>query len=326
MPNLETDYMGLKLRNPIIVGSSGLTKSVGKIVACEKAGAAAVVLKSLFEEAITMENYDWESATLSHSEAYEYLKAEINLQYGSHEYCEMIREVKKTVSIPVIASINCISANWWPEYARKIEMAGADALELNVFPMVSDLKTDSSSSEQQYIKILKSVKEVISIPVAMKISMYITSLPNLASELCRSGLNGLVLFNRFIEPDIDIDTLKIRTTFPITKDDNINHTLRWTSLLSGRIPCPISATGSIHSADSVIKLMLAGASTVQLASVLYTQGFKKIGEIINKIVVWLDEHQFKSLSQARGLLNFSLTESPDLYLRSQYLENIRRTE
>lgn len=326
MPNLETKYLGLTLKNPIIVGSSGLTRSANKIEACEEAGAGAVVIKSLFEESLLKEDLGLHDSTMMHTEAYDYLRAQVNLQYGPQEYCTVISEAKKRVKIPVIASINCISPKWWPDFAQKVEAAGADALELNVFPVVNDTINSSAVVEQVYLKILEEVKAKVSLPVAMKISMYITALPHLARQLAANGLAGLVMFNRFVEPDIDIKNLQLKTTFPFSTKDDIHHVLRWVALLSGRIRCDLSATSGIHSSEAIIKLLLAGASTVQLASVLYKQGFKKINQLLQEIEAWMASHQFEKISEFQGKLSFANTTSPDVYLRSQFMERVREVE
>ncbi|MEJ2596023.1 MAG: dihydroorotate dehydrogenase-like protein [bacterium] len=326
MPNLETTYLGLNLKNPIIVGSSGLTKSASKIKACEDAGAGAVVIKSLFEESLKQDDLGLDSSSMVHTEAYDYLRAEVNMQYGPVEYCDIIKEAKKAVKIPVIASINCISPKWWPDFAKKVEASGADALELNVFPVVVDAINSSANVEQLYMDILDSVKSSISIPVAMKISMYITALPHLAIQMGRKGLDGLVMFNRFVEPDIDIKEMKLKTTFPFSDGDDINNVLRWIALLSGRVKSDLSATTGIHSSEAIIKLLLAGASTVQLASVLYKKGFKVINELLSEIENWMLEKKFDKVSDFKGKLNFMNIKTPDLYLRSQFMERVRNIE
>ncbi len=326
MPNLETSYLGLKLKNPIIVGSTGLTSTVGKIQACEEAGAGAVVIKSLFEESIAADEKDFQASFGDHTEAYEYLRAEVDKQYGPKQYNDLIEKAKAKVQIPIIASINCVSTKWWPEYARQIEAAGADALELNVFPMVSDAVRDSAVVEKEYIQIIESVKKAINIPVSMKISMYITALPNLSLQLARKGLNGLVMFNRFVEPDIDIENIKLKTTFPFSDKDNINYVLRWIALLAGRVNCDFSATTGIHTSKAIIKLLLAGASTVQLASVLYKHGFKKIDQLLEELDQWMQKHNFERIDQFKGKLNFRNTAKPDFYLRAQFMERIREVE
>ncbi len=326
MASLETNYMGLNLKNPIIVASSGLTKSANKIKACEEAGAGAVVIKSLFEEVLSAEDRSMEDAAYMHTEAYEYIRAQIHLQYGPDEYCKLISEAKKQVDIPVIASINCITPKWWSEFAQKIEQAGADALELNIFPMTSDETVSSTQVEDIYYHTLLAVKEIVNIPVAMKISMYITALPHLVVELEKRGLNGLVLFNRFVEPDIDIRNMKMKTTFPFSKEDEMQYVLRWTALLSGKTGVGLSATTGIHNHESIIKLLLAGASSVQLASVLYKRGFKIIPELLKDLDSWMEIQNFDSINDFKGKVNFANTADPDLYLRSQFMERIREIE
>ncbi len=326
MPNFETTYMGLKLKNPLIVASSGLTKSVGKIEACAEAGAGAVVVKSLFEEILGEDDARAGSDMFAHTEAYDYMMAEVHKQYGPQEYCDLINEAKKRVDIPVIASINCVSDRWWPKFASQIAKAGADGLELNVFPMVSNAQLDSVAVDKLYFNILDSVQKVVDLPLAMKLSMHFTALPNLAAQLARKGLKALVMFNRFVEPDIDIHKLQIKSTFPFSEQDNIKHVLRWIALLSGRVKIDYSATTGIHTSESIIKLLLAGASTVQLASVLYRHGFKKINILLKELSAWMDEHQFEAIDDFRGKLNYAKVDNPDIYLRSQFMERIREVE
>jgi len=326
MPELSTQYMNLTLKNPIIISSSGLTKSIDKIKAGEKAGAGAVVLKSMFEEVLAKEDFGIQESVPFHTEAYDYLRSELEMQYGSRDYLDLIVEAKKAVGIPVIASINCISAKWWPNFASQIEKSGADALELNVFKTASDRAESSFALEQMYFDILMEVKSRIKIPVSLKIGSNFTSLPNFASQLDDLGVDALVLFNRFTETDIDINKLELRTTFDFSNKYEIFRPLRWTALLSGMLRCDISATTGIKSATDVIKLLLAGATTVQLCSVLYQQGLDVIESLLKEISTWMDKHDFQNINQFRGKLNFSHTKSADLYLRNQFMEKIRGVE
>ncbi len=276
MPDLSTTYLGLKLKNPVIVAGSGLTKSVDKIVDCEKVGAGAVVVKSIFEEVLAKADYQIASSVPQHPEAYDYLRSQLELQYGAEEYCDLIREAKKRVAIPVIASINCVSAKWWASYARRLEDAGADALELNVFKIAADVNQDCVALEQMYMDILESVKQQTSLPVALKIGTAFTSLPNFVHRLGRNGAAGVVLFNRFTEPDIDIDSLALTTTFSFSSGEELYKPLRWTALLAGRTSCEISAVTGVKSGRDVIKLLLAGAATVQIASLFYQKGLDRL--------------------------------------------------
>jgi dihydroorotate dehydrogenase (fumarate) len=326
MPNLSTRYMNLSLKNPIIVASSGLTNSVEKIIACEKAGAGAVVIKSLFEEVLAAEDWGLTESAPYHPEAQDYLNAELQLQYGPNAYCDLIAETKHKVSIPVIASINCISAKWWAEFAAKVENAGADALELNVFSIPTNPDKDSTSMEKLYFDILNTVKKRIHIPVAMKIGRNFSSLPNLVSRLAEQGLDAVVMFNRFTEPDIDIHKLKMKTTFSFSSKEEIHSLIRWVALLSDQISCDISATTGIHTAEGIIKLMLAGASTVQLASVLYKKGLSAISEMTEEIVNWMTKYHLEKIEEFKGKVGFSPEYDPEVYLRAQFMEKIRGIE
>jgi dihydroorotate dehydrogenase (fumarate) len=326
MPNIETSYMNLKLKNPLIVASSGLTKSVDKIKACEQAAAGAVVVKSLFEEALAQTDWGLESSTDYHPEAYDYLRAELPLQYGGQEYCALIKEAKKQVAIPVIASINCVSARWWAGFAKEIEDAGADALELNIFPNPADPTVDGRAIEQLHYDTLEAVKDKVSIPVAMKISSYFSSLPNVAKELANKGANALVLFNRFTEPDIQIDKIKLTTTFHFADKTDLYLPLRWIALLSDKSGCDFAATTGIQDAAGTIKMLLAGAKAVQIASTLYKGGLGKISEMLQGIESWMAEHDFDCLDQFIGRLSFAKAAVPDHYLRAQFMEKIRGIE
>ncbi len=326
MPSFETRYMRLTLKNPIIVASSGLTKSVEKMKACEDAGAGAVVIKSLFEEAMARADYGLSGTTGFHTEAYDYLRSELELQYGPKDYRKLIEEAKKQVGIPVIASINCVSAKWWPSFAAEIEAAGADALELDIFPDPTHAQVTGQSLERLYFDIIDAVKAQVRIPVAMKISSYFTSLPNVANELARRGADALVLFNRFTEPDIDIDQLKLTTTFHFSNKTDMLLALRWIARLSDQVDCDLAATTGIHDADGVIKMLLAGAKAVQIASVLYKGGLGKIAEMLTGIESWMAAHGFTGLDQFIGRMSFSKTSTPDHYLRTQFMEKIRGVE
>lgn len=326
MPNLQTKYLNLDLKNPIIVASSGLTKSVQKIQDCEKAGAGAVIVKSLFEEVLAQDDWGLSESADYHPEAYEYMRNEIHLQYGPKEYCDLIREAKEKVSIPVIGSINCVSTKWWPQFAKQIEASGADAIELNIFTTANEVTVTSSDLEKLYFDILTTVKEKVNIPVAMKVGMYFTSLPHLASELDKRGLNALVLFNRFTEPDIDINQMKLKTTFSFSTRNESHRILRWIAILSDKVECDLSATTGIQTSEDVIKMLLAGATTVQIASVLYNNGLDKISEMVDGVIQWMEKHQFKTVDEFSGKLSFQETVSPDTYLRAQFMEKIRNID
>jgi dihydroorotate dehydrogenase (fumarate) len=326
MPQLATKYLGLDLSNPLIVASSGLTKSVENIIECENAGAGAVVVKSLFEEVLAQEEVGIQDSTGFHSEAYEYLRSGLALEYGPREYCSLIYDAKKAVNIPVIASINCVTSKWWPSFASQLEGAGADALELNVFTTATNVEQTGTSLESLYYDIIETVKSKIKIPVAIKLGMYFTSLPNLGMELCRRGANGLVLFNRFTEPDIDINKLKLKTTFQFSSRYEIHKPLRWIALLNNKVQGDLCATTGIQKSQDVIKLLLAGANAIELASVFYRNGLGTIKGMLTEIEQWMEEKKFETISDFRGMLCFEKTKDPDYYLRAQFMEKIKGYE
>ncbi|MBN1999589.1 dihydroorotate dehydrogenase-like protein [candidate division KSB1 bacterium] len=326
MPQIDSTYMNLKLSNPIIVASSGLTKSARQIKSCEDAGAGAVVIKSLFEEVLAGKDFGLDVSTGMHAEAYDYLRSELEMQYGPRDYCRVIEDAKKSVDIPVIASINCVSAKWWPSYAKQIESAGADGLELNVFKTAFDPTTSGEDIEKIYFDVIQAVKEKVNIPVAMKIGSYFSSLPNLARELRQRGVDALVLFNRFTELDIDIEKISLQNTFQFSSKYEIYRPLRWIAILSGRIGCDLAATTGIHSAQDMIKMILAGASAVQLASLLYTDGLEKIRSFLTFLESWMTQNNFKTIEEFKGKLSLKNTQTNEIYLRSQFMEKIRGYE
>lgn len=326
MPDLSTTYMGLHLRNPIIVASSGLTRNIDRIMECEEAGAGAVVLKSLFEEVLAQKDFGMKEGTVDHTEAYDYYYAHLELLYGAKDYTDLIREAKEKTNLPVIASINCVSTEWWPDFAKQAEGAGADALELNVFTTATDLTVDGRDMEELYFQILSTVKSKVDIPVALKISPYFSALPNMAVELGRRGLDGLVLFNRFTQPDIDIKERKLKTIFTWSNPDEVHLPLRWTALMSHYVPFDISATTGIKTAEDVIKLLLAGAGSVQLASILYQEGLEAIDTMLQGLDSWMSEQGLASIPDFKGSLNFHRAGDAKHYLRAQFMEKIREIE
>jgi len=322
MLDLSTKYMGLELKNPIIVGSSGLTNSVENVIEIEKNGAAAVVLKSVFEEQIKHEI----NKTLKQSDnAFAYPEA---LDYISNyteentfsSYLDLIRNCKKSVKIPIIASINCVSASEWITYAKRIEEAGADALELNIFLLPSDLNNSSEDNEKLYLDIVNEVKRQVSIPIAVKTSFYFSGLAKMMLKLSWTGIGGLVFFNRFFSPDIDIDRLIITNSNVYSRPEEIVTPLRWVAVLSDRLYCDICASTGIHDGKAVVKQLLAGAKAVQVVSVLYKKGFSQIGSIIKELEDWMKEHNFKSIEEFRGKMSYKKSENSAAYLRVQFMK------
>lgn len=315
---LETKYAGLNLKNPIIVGSSGLTNSFDKIKELEKAGAAAVVLKSLFEEQISMQT-NW----LLESEIYPEANDYISQYVKNHEvvdYLELIQQVKTACRIPVIASINCYQSGAWTEFARQIEMAGADAIELNIFVLYAEINANSDTLENEYIRILRKVKEVVNIPVTVKIGKQFSSIPNMVNKLYANGAAGVVLFNRFYQPDIDINKLQFVSGQVFSSHSDIIDTLRWTAIVSGRIPqTSLAASTGIHDWEDVIKCLLAGASAVELCSAIYQCGNELIGQICRSLEEWMISMHFKSIESFVGKLSCANIDT-SLYERIQFMK------
>lgn len=320
--------MGLELKNPIIVGSSGLTNSVENIVEIEKNGAAAVVLKSLFEEQINhMINKTMHSQVdnFSYPEAEDYIS-----NYSKHNdvdnYLALIRSAKKKVSIPVIASINCVSSTDWIAFAKKIQDAGADGLELNIFILPSDPKRDGTQNEAEYFEIIEKVKKEVTIPIAIKVSTYFSGLANTALKLSWTGVKGMVLFNRFFSPDIDIDNFKVTATNVFSHPEELATSLRWVAMLSSRLHCDIAASTGVHDGTAVIKQLLAGAKAVQLSSVLYKKGFEVIGEMLNDMEAWMQKHQFETTADFIGKMSIKEVDNPAAYERVQFMKHFSGIE
>jgi dihydroorotate dehydrogenase (fumarate) len=313
--------MGLDLDNPIMVGSSGLTQSVDGVRRCADAGAGAVVLKSVFEEQIQAdvdglvragESQSW------HPEAEEYIS-----RYGREDavraYLELIRGAKRAVSVPVIASIHCASTGGWVEFARRVEEAGADGLELNVFVLPADPRRDGAANEQVYFDVVREVKSRVSIPVALKIGYYFSGLSRTVVKLSHAGPSGLVLFNRFFRIDFDIETLTLVPANVFSHADETVVPLRWISILSGQVGCDLAASTGIRDGAAVVKHLLAGAAAVQVCSVLYDKEVEHLGSIIEELRAWMQRHDFSSIHQFRGRLSSHRSDNPAAYERVQFM-------
>jgi dihydroorotate dehydrogenase (fumarate) len=322
MVNLETNYLGLKLRNPIIVSSSGLTNSVEKIGKLVEAGAGAVVLKSLFEEQINYEisHSIKEGEGFDYPEAVDYIK-EYTKENNINEYLSLIKETKAAYDIPVIASINCFSTGEWVEFARKMEAAGADAIELNVYVLNTDKKSKSDEYEQIYYDILSDVKKEVSIPVVMKLGFYFCNIVKVINMLSGLGAKGVVLFNRFYEPDIDIHKMQITTAEVFSTSSDLRRTLRWIAIASDRVKdVDISASTGIHSGEAVVKVLLAGASTAQVCSAVYKNGPGVITSMLNDLTAWMEEKGYDNIESFKGIMNYGKIGNPALYERSQFMK------
>ena len=323
MPNLSTTYMGISLKNPLVVSSSGLTNSIDKILQLEEKGVGAIVLKSLFEEQITnevIEVINQDVQQVSHPEAedciWDYIR-ETNLQ----TYLNLIKIAKSSLRIPVIASVNCVTGDEWITFARDLEKAGADALEINAFIIPTDRKISSADIEFRYLDILTEVRRVVKIPVAMKIGSYFTNLVGMVDKLSANGAAAVVMFNRFFEPDIDLETLAMTTSSIYSSPDDLRHSLRWTGIVSGKVPnLNIAASTGIHDGEAFVKQILAGATVGQICSTLYLNGFGQIDEILDYLKSFMIKWKFKQISDFRGRLNYSKLSNPTMYERTQFMK------
>ena len=326
MPDLSISYLGIQLKNPIIVGSSGLTDSVEKIIKLEKMGAAAVVLKSLFEEEIIMEmDEKIHSMTNRHfvfPESMDYMEA-VDAPNILADYLDLIAASKKSVEIPVIASINCVSSQKWTFFAREIEKAGADALELNLFFLPSDNQRGEKEVLDATLEIISKVKMTVRIPVTIKISAFQTNLIRYCEYIDQAGVEGMVLFNRSWLPDIDINQLVISSGFVLSSPSALGNTLRWVSMLSGRLNCNIAASTGVHDGTGLIKLLLAGAHVCQVVSSLYIHDLAQIGKMTDDLTRWMTTHEFNSIAEFRGRLSQSNSGNPAAWERVQFMKHFR---
>jgi len=322
MPNLETKYMGLTLKNPIIVASSGLTNSIEKIKDLEKAGAGAVVLKSIFEEQINNEvnhliNRDPQN---QYPEAEDYIWNYTRNNSITH-HLNLLSEAKKETEIPIIASINCMSASEWTVFAKDFENAGADALELNLFFVPTDRKKTAEEIEQLYLKVVSEVKKSVTIPVSVKIGFYYTNLVAMADRLVANGANALVLFNRFYEPDINIEKMELVASEVFSSPSDIRRSLRWIGLISSQLPqVEIAAATGIHDGEAVIKQLLAGAQVTQVCSSVYINGSQVIAGMVADLQAFMKKWNFKKIEDFRGRLSYKNIPDPMLYERAQFMK------
>lgn len=338
MTDLSTKYMGIELENPIIVGSSGLTNSIKDIQHAVRSGAGAIVLKSIFEEQIRLETdkfighedekmdpfrKGYEDVLSNRS--FDYVEAEAYIADFAREntlgqYLKFIEEVKKAVDIPVIASINCVSPYDWHYFARRIQSAGADAIELNIYILPSDQNMTSEGNEQTYFMIADAVMKQVSIPVAVKVGYYFSSLSNTLVKLSNSGIKGLVMFNRPFHPDIDIDTLEVNSKYLLSDTSEYSHTLRWMALLFGKAGCDLVASTGIHDHEAVIKQILAGATAVQMASAFYKHGFDYLPQVIKGVEDWMKSKGFSKPEDFRGMMSQQKILNPAAFERVQFMK------
>jgi len=319
MAQLETTYLGLKLRNPIVVSSSGLTSDLDKIKTLEKSGAGAIVLKSLFEEQINFEAKHLSSGT-DYPEAWDYVKY-YTRNSSVNDYLNLIKQAKAAVSVPIIASINAVTAKEWVNFAQDIEKAGADALEVNVYVLPTDKNASAEAYEQVYFDLAEKLKKILSIPFSFKLGRHFSNLVGFVERLNAADVPGVVLFNRFYEPDIDIDTMQFRAAEVFSTPAELRDSLRWVGIVSSKVErIDVAASTGVHDSSAAVKQLLAGAQVVQVCSVLYKNGLEHLSKIVEGLDEWMDKKGFASVEEVRGKMSYAKIENPQVYERAQFMK------
>jgi len=321
---LDVTYLGLKLKNPLVASASPMTKKVDLVKRMEDAGISAVVMYSLFEEQIIHESNELDfflnRGTESYAEALTYFPDLSHYNVGSEGYLNTVRKLKETVDIPVIGSLNGYSVGGWLDYARKIEQAGADALELNIYYLPAELETTAEELENAYVDLVADVRKQIRIPLAVKLSPYFTALPNLAAKLVKAGANGLVLFNRFMQPDLDIENMEVLAKVNLSTSAELRLPLRWVAILYSRIQADLALTTGIHEAQDVVKAIMAGANVAMTASELLSKGPSRAADILRDLERWMEEHEYQSVQQMCGSMSQKAVADPTAFERANYMK------
>ena len=322
--DLTTNYLGLKLRTPLVVAASPLSEDLDNIKRMEDAGAAAIVLYSLFEEQLRQDrlelNQHLQQGTESFAESLSYFPDAEEYRLGPEEYLKHVSAAKKATRIPIIASLNGSSTGGWTEYAKQIQKAGADALELNIYYIPTDMNLTGTEVELTYLEILKAVKAEVTIPVAVKLSPFFSNFANMAKRLDQAGADGLVLFNRFYQPDIELESLEVKPNILLSTPMAARLPLRWIALLHGRLQASLAATSGIHRASDALKMLMAGADVTMLCSTLLRHGIPQISLIERDLAGWLQEHEYESVKQLKGSLSQKNCTEPAAFERAQYMK------
>ena len=322
--NLKTNYLGFELDNPLVGSAGTLTQDVGHMLAMEDAGAAAVVMPSLFEEQIELE-----SETLHHHlsepaesfpEALDYLPAHMDYNATPDHYLEIISAAKQSLQIPVIASLNAYSPGGWSRYAREIEQAGADALELNIYFMAADIDEPGSVIEDTYVEVVRDVRKATKVPLAVKIGPYFSSAANMAKRFADAGADGLVLFNRFYQPDIDLEELEVKPNLRLSTSFTNRLAMRWIAILNGRVDISLAATGGVHTHEDVLKLLMVGADVTMMTSALLLNGIEHLRKVKTDLVHWMEEKGYDSVKQMQGSMSHRSTDDPTAFERANYIK------
>ncbi|HNZ48142.1 MAG TPA: dihydroorotate dehydrogenase-like protein [Candidatus Hydrogenedentes bacterium] len=324
--DLRTNYLGMELKNPIVVSPSPLTENLDNMKKMEDAGAAAIVMHSLFEEQITFMSEDLnenlQQGTMSFSEALTFFPEEQDYKMGPDSYLEHIRKAKEMVNIPVIGSLNGVSVGGWQDIATKIEQAGADALELNVYYIPTNPEQDGPHVENLYLDLMREVKKAITIPVAVKIGPYFSSTANMVQKLDQAGADGLVMFNRFYQPDLDLDNLEVKPDLTLSSSWELRLALRWVAILYSRIQADMAITGGVHTGTDALKAMTAGAKVAMMTSAILRKGIDHINTVLAEMTQWMEAHEYESIAQMQGSLSQRNCPNPAAFERANYMKII----
>jgi dihydroorotate dehydrogenase (fumarate) len=327
MSDLSTSYLGLSLKNPLVVSPSPLCEDLGAIRKMEDAGASAVVLHSLFEEQLSINSQDLDrfltSGTESFAEALSYFPDMGQFKLGPEAYLEHIQKAKKAVKIPIIGSLNGVSTGGWVSFAKKIEQAGADALELNVYYIATDPDMSGAQVEQMYADLVRDVRASLKIPIAVKLGPYFSSMASVARRLDQAGANGLVLFNRFYQPDFDLEKLEVTPNLNLSRSEELRLRLCWVAILSGLIKADMAITGGVHTAEDVIKSMMAGAKVAMMTSALLKNGIEHLKTVREGITAWMEKHEYASIRQMQGSMSQKSVAEPAAFVRANYMKVLR---
>jgi len=327
MIDLKTNYLGLQLRTPLVASASPLSQEIDSICRLEDAGASAVVLYSLFEEQLRQESMELEQhlteSTNSFAEASSFFPQPDEFRLGPEGYLNHIERAKRAVSIPVIASLNGSTLGGWAEYAKQIEQVGADAIECNIYYIPTDPEVSSSAVEQTYIDILREVKIAVKIPIAVKLSPFFSNMANMAKRLDEAGADALVLFNRFYQPDINLDELEIQPNVLLSTPQDLRLPLTWIGILYGRIRANLAATSGVHGPEDVVKLLMVGADVTMLCSALLKNGINHLSRIEAGVVEWMEKHEYESVQQMKGSISQIRCPNPSAFERAQYMKAVK---
>lgn len=323
MTDLTTRYLGLTLRNPLVASASPLTKKIESAKKLDEAGIGAIVMYSLFEEQIIHESLELDHyltrGTDTFAEALTYLPNIGTYAMGPGKYLDHLTAVKKSVSVPVIGSLNGVSRGGWTSYAHHMQEAGADAVELNLYYLPTDPDLDATELENTYLELIANIRSVVKIPLAVKLNPFATALPNFARRCAQAGADGLVLFNRFYQPDFDLDNLEVVSSLVLSSSDELRLPLRWVSILYGRVNADLALTTGVHTATDVIKSMMAGARVAMMASELLKNGYRRIPDILATMESWMADHEYQSITQMQGSMSQQAVKEPAAFERANYM-------